>query len=471
MAPWRRSDERTPDTVTGVTGVTRQDPVSGLSAWRLWLTPGMGVKRHVSLAVVGALLLVFGVIAGMLWAFNERRFELSDPIEVALVSDSWERYGGWVSFALIAFGLVIAILAVARLNRSLLSNIMERPQEMAQILHRRVMLGRGPRIVILGGGTGTSNLLRGLREHTSNLTAVVAVSDDGGSSGRLRKAFGMPAPGDLTDCLAALSEHESSLSRLLQYRFVRGEELSGHTFGNLFITTLTEVEGDFGQALRALNQLLNLSGAVYPATSQPVTLEVTKLSGEVVSGESRVREVAGAVRSVTLTPAAPDSLPEVRESIMAADLVVLGPGSLFTSTIPPLLVSDIADAVASSRAKLVYVANIMTEAGETDGFDAYDHVAALEAHGARTPDVVLLNSEPVDDRRVARYLLESATVVAHAEERFAAAGITVVRQPLMSSGETAQHDSVLLANALARLAREARSQGVAALPAQPAVAS
>lgn len=437
----------------------------------MWLTPGMGVKRHVSLAVVGALLLVTGVVAGVLWAFNDRRVELSDPIEVALVSDTWERYGGWVAFALIASGAVIAIMAVARLNRSLLSNIMERPQEMAQLLHRRVKLGRGPRIVILGGGTGTSNLLRGLREHTSNLTAVVAVSDDGGSSGRLRKAFDMPAPGDLTDCLAALSEHESSLSRLLQHRFVRGEELSGHTFGNLFITTLTEVEGDFGQALRVLNQLLNLSGSVYPATNQPVSLVVTKMDGRIVSGESAVREAAGAVRTVALTPAAPQTLPEVREALLAADLIVLGPGSLFTSTIPPLLVPDVAAALAESRARLVYVSNIMTEAGETDGFDAFDHVAALEAHGSRRPDLVLVNSAPVGEELMTSYLREAATAVDGAGPRFEAAHIEVAHLPLMSGGTTAKHDSVLLATALVKLAREARSNGGHVAAQQPAVTS
>jgi uncharacterized cofD-like protein len=427
---------------------------------RLWLTPGMGVKRHVSLAVMGALLLVTGVVAGVLWAFNDRRVELSDPIEIALVSDTWERYGGWFAFALVALGAVIAIMAVARLNRSLLSNIMDRPQEMAQLLHRRVMLGRGPRIVILGGGTGTSNLLRGLREHTSNLTAVVAVSDDGGSSGRLRKAFNMPAPGDLTDCLAALSEHESSLSRLLQHRFVKGEELSGHTFGNLFITTLTEVEGDFGQALRVLNQLLSLSGSVYPATNQPVSLVVTKMSGEVVAGESKVREVGGAVKSVALTPAAPQTLPEVTEALLNADLIVLGPGSLFTSTIPPLLVPEVAAALAQSRATLVYVTNIMTEAGETDGFDAFDHIAALEAHGSRRPDLVLINDAPVDEERVSSYSLEGATVVGAAADRFHAAGISFVTLPLVSSGATAKHDSVLLANALVKLAREPKAATV-----------
>ena len=442
---------------------------TGLYAWRLWLTPGMGVKRHVSLAMVGTLLLVTGVIAGVLWAFNDRRFELSGPIEVALVSAGWQRYGGWLALALIAGGTFVAILAVARLNRSLLSNIMPRPQEMAQLLHRRVMLGRGPRIVMLGGGTGTSNLLRGLREHTSNLTAVVAVSDDGGSSGRLRKSFNMPAPGDLTDCLAALSEHESSLSRLLQHRFVGGEELSGHTFGNLFITTLTEVEGDFGRALRVLNQLLNLSGSVYPATTQPVSLVVTKANGQVVAGESAVREVGGAVKSVSLTPATPSSLPEVRTALLTADLIVVGPGSLFTSTIPPLLVPDIAAALADSHAKLVYVSNIMTEAGETDGFDAYDHVAALEAHGCRRPDLVLVNSAPVDDERVSSYMLESATVVDGARARFAAAGIAVSSRPLISSGATAQHDSALLADVLVRLAREARTNGTQAPVQQAAV--
>lgn len=441
--------------------------VTGFNALRLWLTPGMGVKRHVSMAMVGALLLVAGVIAGVLWAFNDRRVELSDPIEVALVSDSWQRYGGWIAFALIAVGLAVATLAVAKLNRSLLSNLMPRPQDMAQLLHRRVMLGRGPRVVILGGGTGTSNLLRGLREHTSNLTAVVAVSDDGGSSGRLRKSFNMPAPGDLTDCLAALSEHESSLSRLLQHRFVGGEELSGHTFGNLFITTLTEVEGDFGQALRVLNQLLNLSGSVYPATNQPVSLVVTKLNGEVVQGESAVRAVGGAVKSVALTPAAPQSLPEVRAALLAADLVVLGPGSLFTSTIPPLLVPDVAAALAESRAQLVYVSNIMTEAGETDGFDAFDHVAALEAHGCRRPDLVIVNSAPVGDERVTSYMLEAATVVDPATARFAAAGIPVTSRPLVAGGATAQHDSVVLANVLIKLARQARTNGTP-VPAQQA---
>jgi len=431
---------------------------SVLDSWRLWMVPGMGVKRHVSVAVLGALTLVGGVVAGVLWLYNERRGALSGPIEEALVSDTWQRLGGWTSLFLILLGAGIATSAVARLNRSLLSNWMKKPEEAAQVLHRRIRLGRGPKIAILGGGTGTSNLLRGLREHTSNLTAVVAVSDDGGSSGRLRKAFDMPAPGDLTDCLAALSDYESSLSRLLQYRFVRGEELSGHTFGNLFITTLMEVEGDFGQALRVLNELLDLSGAVYPATAQPVTLVVTKHDGSVVRGEVEGRQHGGAVDSVAITPAAPTTLPEVERALLEADLIVLGPGSLYTSTIPPLLVPAVRAALASSHAKLVYVSNIMTEAGETDGYDAFDHVKALLDHGARPPDVVLFNDAPLDPARRESYREEHAEVVAAARSRFEAAGIEMTALPLLMEGSKAQHDSVRLATELVALARGARRQ-------------
>lgn len=429
---------------------------SPLDTWRLWMVPGMGVKRHVFVAILGALTLVSGVVAAVLWLYNERRDALSGPIEQALVSDSWQRLGGWTALLLILSGAAIAATAVARLNRSLLSNWMERPERAAQVLHRRIRLGRGPRIVILGGGTGTSKLLRGLREHTSNLTAIVAVSDDGGSSGRLRKAFDMPAPGDLTDCLAALSDYESSLSRLLQYRFVRGEELSGHTFGNLLITTLMEVEGDFGQALRVLNELLDLSGAVYPATAQPVSLVVTKLDGSVVKGEVEGRLHGGAVRSVAITPAAPTTLPEVERAMARADLIVLGPGSLYTSTIPPLLVPSVRTALANSNAKLVYVSNIMTEAGETDGHDAFDHVKALVDHGARRPDVVLFNDAPIDSSRRESYREEHAEVVAPALERFAEAGISVVKMPLLAEGSKAQHDSTRLASELMNIARQAR---------------
>jgi uncharacterized cofD-like protein len=425
--------------------MTSSERLRHVLSMRYWLAPGMGVKRHVALAVAGAILLILGVIGAMLWLFAGNRQALSQPIEGVLVSSPWLRFGLLGSVGLIVAGVATAIVAVGRLNRSLLSNWMARPHRAAELLHRRLQLSRGPRIVAFGGGTGLSNLLRGLRGYSSNLTAVVTVADDGGSSGRLRLAFDMPAPGDLSDCLAALSDNELEVARLLQYRFERGRELQGHTFGNLLITTLTEVEGDFGNAVRALNRLLNLSGSVYPATTAPVSLCVRKESGEVVKGESAVRQTKGAVTSVSIEPGEVASLPEVIRDVERADLIVLGPGSLFTSTIPPLLASDVRKALQATKAPLLYVCNIMTEAGETDAFDAFDHVVKLREHLGRAPDWVVVNSAPVDPERLEAYQIEGAQVVEVEPELFATEGIRLAQLDLLGAGPYAQHDAETLA--------------------------
>ncbi len=421
-----------------------------LRSQRFWLAPGMGVKRYVVAAVAGAAALMLGAGLGLLWLIGGGR-DIADPLERILTSRAWSVGGGWVALAAMLSGATLAVVALGRLNRSLLSNWLPRPHEAAEVLHHRLQLARGPRIVALGGGSGLSTLLRGLRSHSSNVTAVVAVSDDGGSSGRLRAAFGMPAPGDLADCLAALSDHEAALGRLLQYRFRRGEELQGHTFGNLLITTLTEVEGDFGDALRAINAMLDLSGAVYPVTAEPVELVVTKADGTTVVGESRVRERLGAITEVTIRPEAPAALPEVIAAIAVAELIVLGPGSLFTSTIPPILVPDVAAALRRSTGQLVYVCNIMTEDGETNGLDAWAHVEVLSEVLGRRPDVVVVNSDLVDAERLAAYREERADLVTVDAERFSAEGIRVESWPLLGSGPVAQHDPGRLAAGLAGL--------------------
>jgi uncharacterized cofD-like protein len=423
-----------------------------VASWRHWLTPGMGVKRYVVWAVIGALVAAMGFTVTAVWAIGEGRRDLAAPLEEVLVSPAWDRFGGVAGGAVAFAGAFLAVVALGRLNRSLLSNWMQRPHEAAEVLHRRLMLARGPRIVALGGGTGLSLLLRGLREHTSHLTAVVAVSDDGGSTGRLRAAFGMPAPGDLTDCLAALATDEAALGRLLQYRFERGEEFAGHTFGNVLIATLNEVEGDFGEALRSLNRLLELQGEVWPATPRPVTLRVTKADGSVVEGESAVRAVAGASARLELMPAETEPMPEAVAAIAHAELVVLGPGSLFTSILPPLMVPGVAEALRATTAKLVYVANLMTEAGETDGFDLGRHLETLRAHLGRWPDVVLGNRTDIDGARLAAYASEGAIPVPFASDRADAAGVAAVAAPLLGHGRHAQHDPAALATALVALA-------------------
>ncbi len=423
-----------------------------VASWRHWLTPGMGVKRYVVWLVLGALVAAVGFTVAVVWALGDGRRELAAPLEEVLVSAAWARHAGWLGGAVALAGGIVAIVSIGRLNRSLLSNWMQRPHEAAEVLHRRLVLARGPRIVALGGGTGLSLLLRGLREHTSQLTAVVAVSDDGGSTGRLRAAFGMPAPGDLTDCLAALATDEAALGRLLQYRFERGGELSGHTFGNVLIATLNEIEGDFGDASRSLNRLLELQGAVWPATPHPVTLRVTKADGTVVDGESAVRAVPGASARLELLPNDAEPMPEAVRAIAHADLVVLGPGSLFTSTLPPLMVAGVAEALRTTTARIVYVANLMTEAGETDGFDLWRHLETVRAHLGRWPDVVLGNRTDIDEARLAAYASEGAAPVAFDTVRSDAAGMTAITAPLLGAGRHAQHDPVALAAALAALA-------------------
>ena len=436
--------------------------IGSLGRLRLWLAPGMGVKRHVALAVLGALIAAVGAVLGTLWLLADARAAVAEPVEEVLVSPSWRVAGGWAALAAGLAGVWMAVLAIGRLNRSLLSNWMPRPRDAAVVLHRRLLLSRGPRIVAFGGGTGLSNLLRGLRIASSNLTAVVTVADDGGSSGRLRKAFGMPAPGDLSDCLAALSDHEVEVSRLMDYRFVRGDELAGHTFGNLLITTLSEVEGDIGQATRVLNRLLNLSGAVWPVTAESVALTATKCHGERVVGESRIRDRPGAIERLELDPGDVPALPEVLAAIRTADLIVLGPGSLFTSVVAPLLVPEVRAALADSEAPLVYVCNIMTEAGESDGMDAFAHASALRDHLGRWPDLVLANDLAIDPDRLAAYRDESAEEVRVDAAVFAEHGVSVRSAPLVGRGPYAQHDPVRLAEELLALAVAARAGKVLA---------
>ena len=423
---------------------TKLNPWGRFGNLRYWLMPGMGVKRHVVVIGAGVGVLLVGVLVGAFWLWS-RGYAL-DPFGSSLAKSLWwRRWGGLVALFLLSGGSVLAVGAVGRLNRSLLSNWLPKPRDAAVLLHRRVSLAKGPRVVAFGGGTGLSNLLRGLRHYTSNITAVVSVSDDGGSSGRLREAYGIPAPGDLTDCLAALSDNELHVSQLLEYRYARGDDLKGHTFGNLLITTLTEVEGDFARAVRVLNSLLNICGAVYPITTQPTTLEVLKRSGATVIGESQVRTVPGAVAKVSLEPPDPTMVPDVGLALAAADVIVLGPGSLFTSTLPPLLVPESRAAILASRASLVYVCNVMTEAGETDGFSAWNHVEALYTHLGRYPDWVVVNTGEVNAERLARYQAEGAEVVFYDPAPFAAAGIEVATLNLLSSGLQAGHDSQRLA--------------------------
>jgi uncharacterized cofD-like protein len=294
-------------------------------------------------------------------------------------------------------GVGLVILGIWELNRSLLRPFMRPGRAVVDELTSFRRLERGPRVVAIGGGHGLASLLRGLKEHTRNLTAVVTVADDGGSSGRLRETFGILPPGDIRNCLAALSNDEALLTQLFQYRFSGSPGLDGHSFGNLFITALSDITGSFEEAVAESGRVLSVHGRVLPSTLHDVRLvadiQMPHLLNEVrVQGESRIPEVAGRVRRVWLDPNNAPAFPPVLQALLSAELIIVGPGSLYTSLLPNLLVTDLLAALRVSRALKVFVCNIAAQKGETDAYSCYDHVRALEEHvGEDLFDVVLCN--------------------------------------------------------------------------------
>src|SRR5690606_25428060 len=278
---------------------------------------------------------------------------------------------------LVAAGLALTALAFRQTVRSLVTALSpETLPRLAEVVYERRHLQKGPRVVVLGGGTGLTSLLRGLKAHTGNITAIVTVADDGGSSGKLRDHLGIPPPGDLRNTLVALAAAEPLMQRLFQYRFP-DKALSGHSFGNLFIAAMTGVTGDFEQAIQASSRVLAIQGRVVPATFENVQLGAAFADGAQIIGESKIPAVRKRIERVFLDPPGPRPAAGALEAIEAADMIVLGPGSLYTSILPNLLVDGIADAIRRSSAVKIFVCNVMTQPGETDGYSAADHVKAV----------------------------------------------------------------------------------------------
>ena len=317
----------------------------------------------------------------------------------------------------------------------------------------------GPAIVAIGGGTGLSTMLRGLKKYTDRLTAVVTVADDGGGSGVLRRDMGMLPPGDVRQCMQALANIEPVMEKLLDYRFPEGQ-LRGQSFGNLLLAALNGVTGSFEEAVAAMGQVLAISGRVLPVTNADVQLEAIFENGARVVGESRIfsakKRQDCRIHHVRLLPEHPRALPEALRAIGEADLILLGPGSLYTSVIPNLLVDGVADAVRAAHAQTFYICNIMTQDGETEGYTAADHIEALLRHGrAGLIDLCLANSAPIPRELAARYSAEDAELLRVDRERIASFGVALAEYPLLSSsGGYARHDPALLARAIMELYRE-----------------
>ena len=321
------------------------------------------------------------------------------------------------------------------------------------------------RIVSLGGGTGLSTLLHGLKTHkmdleaaqpgvpSLDLTAVVTVSDDGGSSGKLRRDFDILAPGDIRNCMVALAEDEALLSRLFQYRFAAGEGLEGHSFGNLFLAALTEVTGDFHQAIQLSSEVLAINGRIFPSTLRNVKLEATMRSGRSMVGETRISASRDGIRRLQLLPRECEPAPGALEAIAEADLITLGPGSLYTSVIPNLLVQGVAHAIREAAAPVVYICNLMWEPGETEGYTAADHLEAVIEHSEPgLVDYIIVNDQTVSAEPLERYAEQNAQPVQFEAERLAALGVRVIPAELVAEGSIVRHHAGRLARMLIDLA-------------------
>ncbi|HEY6464348.1 MAG TPA: YvcK family protein [Candidatus Acidoferrales bacterium] len=334
---------------------------------------------------------------------------------------------------------------------------------------QRAQPSRAVRVVALGGGTGLSVVLRGLKQHVaysqkdardrrtsrrlqypiSDLTAVVAVSDDGGSSGRLRREYSVLPPGDIRNCMVALSTDEPLLAHLFQYRFPTGRGLAGHSFGNLFLTALTNVTGDFLRAVEFSSQVLAIRGRIFPSTEQNVTLEAQLEDGSIVVGETKISRSRKPIARVRLSPRRVRPSPQTLEALRRADLILIGPGSLYTSIIPNLLVEDVVDVIAHSSANRVYIANLMTQPGETSHYSVADHVRAIYSHaGRRIFDYAIVNRAPISPRLRRRYRAEGAEPVASSLAELERMGLKCIEADVLQQDRVVRHDQSALAELL-----------------------
>lgn len=358
-----------------------------------WLIPGLNVKRWLFLIFVGSVLIVLGflliadthMIYKIMGAIKKAAFILPTNILAAvfILIGATIFFKGWKKTT-----LSMMDMDSSRGNNSLLER-----------LYRRSKLNKGAKVVAIGGGTGLSMLLKGIKKYTNNITAVVTVGDDGGSSGRLREEMGILPPGDIRNCIAALADDENLITELFQYRFKNGEGLEGHSFGNLFLTALCAITGNMVKAVKESSNVLNIRGVVLPATLDDMKLAAEFEDGTIVKGESNIPEAHKNIKRLFTEPEVCRALPEVLTAIADADLIILGPGSLYTSVIPNLLVSGIVEAIMTSTAKKIYVCNIMTQPGETDNYSVASHVNALLNHakGRKIIDAVLVNDSLPDN--------------------------------------------------------------------------
>lgn len=416
------------------------------------MAPGLFIKRWMLLSIAGVMLTTLGLA---IWANRTPVFYIGQFIS-RLLSQITELVPSYVSGpGVLLVGVLLLIWGQTRALNSITEVLMQDGDE--ELIDRLVnyrRLNRGAKIVALGGGTGLSTLLRGLKAYSANITAIVTVADDGGSSGRLRREIGVLPPGDIRNCLAALADEEKLITELFQYRFQAGNGLSGHSFGNLFLTAMNEVTGDLERAIAAISKVLAVRGQVLPATLSDVRLWAELADGRRIEGESNITEAKGQITRLGCDPPKPPALPRVLRAIEEAEYIIIGPGSLYTSIIPNLLVPEIVEAIASRPVPRIYVCNIMTQMGETENYTVSDHIRAIDdACGCRIFDAVLIHRRTPSAKSLIRYAQEgSHPVVFDRDEVIRLGRRTVIANIMQEDPETGRlrHSSDRLAGVLMR---------------------
>ncbi|TRU27881.1 MAG: YvcK family protein [Microcystis aeruginosa Ma_MB_S_20031200_S102] len=423
-----------------------------VNRWFKWLSPGLFVKRWLLISLTGVFLTSFGLAVWVKLTPVNRFLEfVSQALETTarLVPNS-------VSGPLaVLLGVFLLFWGQSRTVETITEALQpDASEELVDRLRTHRRLHRGPKIVAIGGGTGLSTLLRGLKQYSSNITAIVTVADDGGSSGRLRREMGILPPGDIRNCIAALADEEKLLTELFQYRFHAGDGLSGHSFGNLFISAMTEITGDLEQAIDASAKVLAIRGKVLPATLTDVSLWAKLADGRIIEGESKITEAMGQIRQIGCHPADPVALPAALAAIKEADYIIIGPGSLYTSIIPNLLVPAIRQALAEVTVPRVYVCNIMTQPGETDNYSVADHLRAIEGVcEERVFDAVLAQRTAPSPQSLQLYAQEHSHPVFLDREEVGKMGYRIVLANVMAEDEVTakvRHDPQRLARVLWR---------------------
>lgn len=407
-----------------------------------WLMPGLQVKRWFALIFLGAVLMTLGVL--ILFDIKPVFYTMEFIRKIAMTLST-----EWIAFAVVMFGAGIFFKGWQKTNLSMIDGADK--QSLLENLYRRRKLNRGPKIVAVGGGTGLSMLLRGIKNITNNVTAVVTVGDDGGSSGRLREEMGVLPPGDIRNCIAALADDEDLVTKLFQYRFKSGEGLEGHSFGNLFLTALCSITGDMVRAVKESSNVLSIRGRVLPSTLDDMKLVAEMEDGRIIHGESNIPEAHGKIKRLYTDPQHCQALADVISAIRDAELIILGPGSLYTSVIPNLLIEEIAHEIAKSNAKKIYVCNIMTQPGETDGYSVCDHINAIMKHAGskKVIDAVLVN-DFMPSNLAKKYQLAGSYPVKLDFENLKKLGVKLVSRKLIEDSKEGlvRHSSNRVARAI-----------------------